>query len=208
MMDLLIDFLPSLPLPINDGQASITMLGAADDDNEQRTDQRRGGGGGGDQPWMEERVEWNLRRPIARSMKEPLDHGSMIIDHSKQRDDASEQQCQGVETVAEETMVEVVEDDEWASRNAAYETCFSALGDRFVKRRGKSMLFLLIKDACHHRLAKRVIKARPELVLVPNHGARAKTALEVAAKQVELTSGFDLFRRILITLKRQVRERV
>jgi hypothetical protein len=155
---------------------------------------------------MEERVEWNLRRPIARSMKEPLDD-SMIFDHSKQRDDASEQQCQGVETVEEETMVEVVEDDEWASRNAAYETCFRALGDRFVKRRGKSMLFLLIKDACQHRLAKRVVKARPELVLVPNHGAKAKTALEVAAKQVKLTSGFNLFRRILITLKRQVRER-
>jgi hypothetical protein len=130
----------------------------------------------------------------------------LLNEHQRQIVETMAAACEEADETMVTAIVEVVEDDEWVSRNAAYETCLRALGGRFIESWGTSLLsYLLGMHEDHRDTVKRVIRARPELVLVPNQGAHTETPLEEAAMLVESTSGFDLFRSILITLKRQVR---
>ncbi len=145
--------------------------------------------------WLEERVQWQLRRPITQAMKDRLDalrsRDDARIEASPLADDQQRNIVDNIlprDIVSDgEDMVEVVADDEWAERNAKYAAFLCAVGDRFEQQRGVSPLRLFIM-AHQQKLVRRAVKARPELALqeetVLRNGAKVTaTPLEESAEK-------------------------
>ena len=126
--------------------------------------------------WVEERVQWQLRRPVTRAMKDQLD--DLLANGLAQASTVkSHRIVDSIYRAGEGDLVQVIDSAEgWEEKNAEYARCEKELGPEFKKARGKPALLFFIQQKDGPRdLVQQVVDKKPELVFFTRRRWRAMT---------------------------------